>query len=73
MVGFIKKSMLDEFETVKIKSLRETVRPLNQVGRTNIKRDLVRQALPPGKRISKTGNVYWETRKNRSDSPGKKI
>ena len=73
MVGFIKKSMLDEFETIKIKSLRKTLRPLDQVGTSNLKRDIVRQALPPGKRISKTGNIYWETRKNRSDSPGKKI
>ena len=72
MVGFIKKSMLDEFETIKIKSLRENLRPLDQVGTSNFKRDIVRKALPPGKRISKTGNIYWESRRNRSDKPGKK-
>ena len=72
MVGFIKKSMLDEFETIKIKSLRETLRPLAQVGTSNLKRDIVRKALPPGKRISKTGKIYWESRKSRSDLPGKK-
>ena len=72
-MGFIKKRMAEEFETIRIKSLRETLRPLDQVGTSNLKRDLVRQALPPGKRISKTGNIYWETRKNRSDSPGKKL
>ena len=72
-MSFIKKRMAEEFETIRIKSLRETLRPLDQVGTSNLKRDFVRQALPPGKRISKTGNVYWETRKNRSDSPGKKI
>lgn len=29
--------------------------------------DRKRIALRPGKRISKNGKVYWETRKNRSD------
>jgi len=28
--------------------------------------------MPPGKRLSITGKVYWETRKNRSDKkPGR--
>ena len=31
-------------------------------------RDAARSALLPGKRLSKTGKVYWETRKNRSDA-----
>lgn len=31
-------------------------------------RDAARRALPPGKRISKSGKVYWETRRNRSDA-----
>jgi hypothetical protein len=34
----------------------------------NKKADKSRKALKPGKRISKTGKVYWETRRNRSDS-----
>lgn len=72
-MGFIKKSINDEFETIRIKSLRENVHTLDQVGSTNLKRDIVRKALMPGKRISKTGKVYWETRKNRSDASGKKI
>jgi len=47
---------------------------LPQTGvRISIKRDAGRQALLPGKRISKTGNIYWETRKNRSDLPLKTI
>jgi len=33
----------------------------------NVLVDKLLIALPPGKRISKSGNVYWETRKNRSD------
>ena len=35
--------------------------------RVSISRDFGRKALPPGKRISKTGKEYWETRKNRTD------
>ena len=35
--------------------------------RKDILRDAARKALLPGKRISRTGKVYWETRKNRSD------
>jgi hypothetical protein len=41
--------------------------------RASVKADRERKALPPGKRISKSGRVYWETRKNRSDLPGKNI
>lgn len=72
-MNLIQKAKEEEFETIRIKSLRKSVKVLDQVGMTNLKRDFVRQALPPGKRISKAGKVYWETRKNRSDSPGKKI
>jgi len=41
---------------------------LPQTGTSNLVRDRGRKALLPGKRISKTGKVYWETRKNRSDA-----
>lgn len=34
--------------------------------------DIVRLAEPSGKRQSKTGKIYWETRKNRSDLSQKK-
>ena len=44
-----------------------------QVGKSNKKRDSARLALPPGKRLSKWGNIYYETRKNRSDKVGSKI
>jgi hypothetical protein len=33
----------------------------------NIKQDKRLSALPPGKRISKNGNIYYEYRSNRSD------
>jgi len=66
------------------KEVAETLKVLKQRGRTivprgtqrgtsNIKIDKTRIALPPGKRISKTGNIYYEGRKNRSDLLGKKV
>ena len=42
-----------------------------QTGRIkSIGRDLARTALPPGKRVSKSGKTYYEKRKNRSDLNG---
>ena len=36
----------------------------------SLKRDNQRDALPPGRRTSKSGNVYSERRRDRSDKPG---
>jgi hypothetical protein len=36
-------------------------------GTSSIKQDAERPALPKGKRISRTGRVYWENRSNRID------
>lgn len=44
----------------------------HQTGKTNIPEDRKIRAMQGGKRISKTGKVYWETRKNRSDVVPKK-
>ena len=38
-----------------------------QTGKTNTRRDKLLRAKKPGKRRSKSGNVYYESRKNRSD------
>lgn len=52
----------------------DVARPLKQTGfRKSEKRDKGRDARLPGKRISKNGNTYWETRKNRSDAPNSDI
>ncbi len=52
----------------KEKKVGTTIKVLSQTGkRISVPRDLGRKAQLPGKRISKTGKVYWETRKNRSD------
>jgi len=39
----------------------------HQIGKSVRKIDKRRKALKPGKRISKNGKVYYESRKNRSD------
>lgn len=62
-----------EYEILDFKNQRKNVRVLEQVGSSVKSRDKKRKALAPGKRISKTGKVYWETRKNRSDAVGEKI
>ena len=50
-----------------------TIKVLNQTGTSEKGSDRGRIALLPGKRISKTGKIYWETRKNRSDAPFKRV
>lgn len=44
-----------------------------QIGKNNYKRDVKRIAQPAGRRISKTGRLYYETRKNRTDRLGELI
>lgn len=44
------------------------IKVLPQKGTSYKPRDRGRSALLPGKRISRTGKPYWETRKNRSDA-----
>ncbi len=39
----------------------------HQTGTSDLRRDRLYKALPPGKRISRTGHIYYEYRKNRSD------
>lgn len=41
--------------------------------RKDIFADAARGALEPGKRMSRNGRIYWETRVNRSDLKGKRI
>lgn len=67
------KEKKKEFEVMGYKNQRRNLRELKQVGSSNKVRDTVRKALRPGKRISKTGKTYWETRKNRSDSKDSNI
>lgn len=41
-----------------------------QTGSSSAAKDRARKALPPGRRVSKSGSVYYERRKNRSDKAG---
>jgi hypothetical protein len=58
----------EDGSSIGYKSKRKLVRRLPQVGKSNKSIDESRNALTAGKRVSKNGKVYWETRKNRSDN-----
>ena len=72
-MNFFKKEMDKEFSSIGLKDQSKSVKVLEQTGTTKVRIDAKRKALAPGKRISSSGKVYWETRKNRSDKVGKKI
>lgn len=46
-------------------------KPTHQTGSSSKKRDEMVKALPPGKRRSAGGSIYYEYRKNRTDMPGR--
>lgn len=53
---------------------RSALKILKQTGkRISMPRDKGRSAGLPGKRVSKSGKIYWEARKNRSDNLGSNI
>jgi len=74
-MDFIKSELDKEFQSIGFKNQRRNLRVLKQTAKkkTNIDIDSKRKALLAGKRISKTGKVYWETRANRSDGRGSKV
>jgi len=72
-MNFFKAEKEKEFEALGLRDQSKSVRVLDQVGKTTVKIDAKRKALAPGKRVSSSGKVYWETRRNRSDSPGKRL
>ena len=74
-MDFIKGELDKEFQAVGFKNQRRNLKTLPQVAlsKTDKLIDSKRKALLPGKRISKSGKVYWETRANRSDAKGKKV
>lgn len=61
---------MDELNALKTGFLQgRTIKVLDQVGKPkSVVRDKGRKAKLPGKRVSASGNVYWETRANRSDA-----
>lgn len=72
-MSFFDREKAKEFDALSFKNERRNLRKLPQIGKTDYERDVTRKALLSGKRISKNGNTYWETRKNRSDQSGSKI
>jgi hypothetical protein len=65
----IKKSPIKKAVPKKAAKKRKTKRaPGYQYGKSNLQRDKQRQALPPGKRKSASGETYYEYRENRSDA-----
>ena len=74
-MSFISDEMNTEFSALGFKNQRKHLRILPQTGKGKVdkERDQARKALAPGKRISKTGKIYWESRASRSDKPGTKL
>lgn len=74
LMSLFKKEFDKEVKLLGFKSLRKSVtRRTTQTGTSIKSKDKKRKAMPPGKRISKNGKIYYEARKNRSDLFGKKI
>ena len=73
-MNLFKKEMGKEKSAMGFKDLSKSLtRTGHQTGTSDKKRDEARKAMPSGKRISKTGKIYYESRKNRSDVFGKNI
>lgn len=67
-MDFIKSEMDKEFSALGFKNQRKSLKVSDkQIGKSIKSIDKLRKALKPGKRISKSGNIYYESRKNRSD------
>lgn len=49
---------------------KRKVSTTRQTGSSSTAKDRARKALAPGRRVSSTGRVYYERRKNRSDKAG---
>lgn len=72
-MNFFESEKAKEFEAIGFKNQRRNLRELKQKGKSDTERDKTRKALLSGKRMSKSGKIYWETRKNRSDKKGGNI
>lgn len=67
-MDFIKQEMDKEFTSIGFKNQRRVLKKSGyQIGKSDKEIDSKRKALSAGKRMSKTGNIYFENRSNRSD------
>ena len=48
-------------------------KPKRQTGSSTKSADKLKKAIAPGKRLTAAGNIYYESRKNRSDKAGSNI
>jgi len=73
-MNFIKSEIEKEFNAVGFKNQRRNLKWRDhQIGKSDKVRDEERKALLPGKRMSKSGKIYYEYRKSRSDKKGSRI
>lgn len=73
-MSFFQSEVKKEKSLIGFKDFNKSLtRRKDQTGKTNKARDIVRKSMPPGKRISRSGSVYYEARQNRSDLFGEKI
>lgn len=73
-MDMIKGELDKEFESVGFRNRRRTLKWKNhQTGKSDKIIDERRNALLPGKRMSKAGKIYYEYRKNRSDLKNSKV
>ncbi len=60
------KDIIDELVAL-VKGNKKLSVVYKGASRDSLERDAARHALPPGKRVSKEGNIYYEGRRNRVD------
>ncbi|GBE19342.1 hypothetical protein BMS3Abin17_00065 [archaeon BMS3Abin17] len=73
-MNFFKAEKDKEFQALGLKDQSRSLKVSpNQTGRTIVRIDKKRKALAPGKRVSSSGKVYWESRANRSDKVGEMV
>jgi len=60
------KDIIDEL-VAHVKANKKLSVVYEGASRDSLERDAARHALPPGKRVSKDGNIYYEGRRNRVD------
>ena len=73
MTSFFQAEKIKEFKKQGVNQSKSVKEFDYQTGKTNKVVDKRRTALPPGKRISKSGKIYFESRKNRSDLTGSNV
>jgi hypothetical protein len=74
-MNLIKNEVDKEFKALGFRDQGRHLKTLPQTKKPKVdkERDSQRRAKLPGKRISESGKIYWETRPNRSDKKRSKL